>query len=86
MKHPVYTRRNQKLKRWFLFQGYPFTKDLIKEEAGKDIPPLLRGEIWAALLNVGANYETDYLRIDKYTHTTTDRQVIWEQNMEKCGK
>lgn len=65
-----------------LLHGYPFTRDLIIEEAQKDIPPLLRGKIWAALLDVGANYETEYLRIDKYTHTTTDRQI--EVDIPRC--
>lgn len=65
-----------------LLHGYPFTKDLIVEEAKKDVPPLLRGEIWAALLNVEANYDTEYLRIDKFTHTTTDRQI--EVDIPRC--
>ncbi|XP_030758125.1 TBC domain-containing protein kinase-like protein [Sitophilus oryzae] len=65
-----------------LLHGYPFTKDLIIEEAQKDIPPLLRGEIWAALLNVNSLYKMDYLRLDKYSHTTTDRQI--EVDIPRC--
>lgn len=62
-----------------LFKGYPFTRELILKESQKDIPPLLRGEIWAALLNVKANYKRHYMRIDKYTPTNTDRQVYFIQ-------
>ncbi|CAG9765341.1 unnamed protein product [Ceutorhynchus assimilis] len=65
-----------------LLHGYPFTKDLIFEEANKDIPPFLRGEIWATLLNIKANYDIEYLRIDKFTHTTTDRQI--EVDIPRC--
>ena len=35
-----------------LLLGYPHTKDEIRKEALQDIPPTLRGEIWAALLGV----------------------------------
>ncbi|KAL1492194.1 hypothetical protein ABEB36_012677 [Hypothenemus hampei] len=65
-----------------LLHGYPFTSDLIVDEAKKDIPPLLRGEIWAALLSVRSNYATEYMRIDKYTHTSTDRQI--EVDIPRC--
>ncbi|XP_066253583.1 TBC domain-containing protein kinase-like protein isoform X1 [Euwallacea similis] len=65
-----------------LLHGYPFTVNLIREEAKKDIPPLLRGEIWAALLNLKANYQSEYFKIDKYTHTTTDRQI--EVDIPRC--
>lgn len=30
-----------------LLKGYPYTRDLLVEEAKVDIPPLLRGKIWA---------------------------------------
>lgn len=49
---------------------------MIVKEASKDIPPLLRGEVWAALLDIKSDYERQYMRIDKETPTTTDRQVI----------
>lgn len=48
---------------------------MIKKQAEIDIPPLLRGEIWAALLNIRGDFEREYLRIDKETPTVTDRQV-----------
>lgn len=41
-----------------------------------DIPPLLRGEVWAALLGVVGDIEDQYERIDKETPTPTDRQVV----------
>jgi TBC domain-containing protein kinase-like protein len=56
-----------------LLKGYPFTRDLIIEEAKIDIPPLLRGKIWAALLHVIPNGKYD--RIDKITPNSTDRQI-----------
>lgn len=46
---------------------------MIRKEAAKDIPPYLRGPIWACLLDVIpiGSYE----KIDKFTTTSTDRQV-----------
>ena len=35
-----------------LLESYPFSAKLILSEATTDICPLLRGEIWAALLGV----------------------------------
>ncbi|XP_045476153.1 TBC domain-containing protein kinase-like protein [Harmonia axyridis] len=65
-----------------LLHGYPFTKDMIRKEAQKDIPPLLRGEIWAALLDIEADYQKTYIVIDKETVTTTDRQI--EVDIPRC--
>ncbi|XP_044759268.1 TBC domain-containing protein kinase-like protein [Coccinella septempunctata] len=65
-----------------LLHGYPFTKEIIREEAKKDIPPLLRGEIWAALLGIQADYEKNYAVIDKETVTATDRQI--EVDIPRC--
>ncbi|XP_044258848.1 TBC domain-containing protein kinase-like protein isoform X1 [Tribolium madens] len=65
-----------------LLHGYPHTKNMILKEASNDIPPLLRGEIWAALLNIKGDYERQYLRIDKETSTTTDRQI--EVDIPRC--
>ncbi|KAG4070178.1 hypothetical protein HA402_003868 [Bradysia odoriphaga] len=56
-----------------LLKGYPYTRDLIVKEAEKDIPPLLRGHIWACLLGVIEN--GSYESIDKVTPTATDRQI-----------
>ncbi|CAG9823731.1 unnamed protein product [Phaedon cochleariae] len=65
-----------------LLHGYPFTRELIVREAEKDIPPLLRGEIWAALLHVKGDYKSHYMKIDKYSITPTDRQI--EVDIPRC--
>lgn len=56
-----------------LLKGYPYTRERIINESEMDIPPLLRGEIWACLLGVLEN--NSYERIDKWTPTQTDRQI-----------
>lgn len=56
-----------------LLKGYPFTRDRIVEESQTDIPPFLRGRIWACLL--GVLEDSRYERIDKVTPTNTDRQI-----------
>lgn len=62
---------------FFIFsKGYPFTSPILKKEAAIDIPPLVRGEVWAALLGIKGDTEEQYMRIDKETPTPTDRQVI----------
>ncbi|XP_055913652.1 TBC domain-containing protein kinase-like protein [Eupeodes corollae] len=63
-----------------LLKGYPFTADLIEKEAAVDIPPLLRGPIWACLLGVIPNGSYD--KIDKVTPTSTDRQI--EVDIPRC--
>jgi len=57
-------------------QGYPYKKAAILKEARKDIPPLYRGNIWAALLEVDGDVDGKYVAEDKETPTHTDRQVI----------
>lgn len=65
-----------------LLHGDPFTKDLIRQEALKDIPPLLRGEIWVSLLKISPDYKKKFIMIDKETTTTTDRQI--EVDIPRC--
>ncbi|XP_059060026.1 TBC domain-containing protein kinase-like protein [Achroia grisella] len=62
---------------WFhrLLHGYPFTSPYIRAEAEIDIPPLVRGDVWAALLGVVGDIQDQYERIDKETPTPTDRQI-----------
>lgn len=62
---------------WFqrLLHGYPHTAPYIRAEAEIDIPPLVRGDVWAALLGVVGDIEDRYERIDKETPTPTDRQI-----------
>lgn len=50
-------------------------------ESKKDIPPLLRGEVWAALLGVPCDIQDEYAAIDKETETAADRQI----EVCKCG-
>lgn len=45
------------------------------KEAHKDMPPLYRGQLWAVLLGVIGDFESEYTMIDKETVTATDRQV-----------
>lgn len=56
-----------------LLKGYPYTRDRIILESEIDIPPFMRGEIWACLL--GVLDLRAYDQIDKITPTTTDRQI-----------
>lgn len=63
-----------------LLKADPFTHDMIVEQAKIDIPPLLRGLIWACLLNVLPNGKYD--KIDKITPNTTDRQI--EVDIPRC--
>ncbi|XP_075156009.1 TBC domain-containing protein kinase-like protein [Haematobia irritans] len=63
-----------------LLKGYPYTSELIRKESAIDIPPLLRGPIWACLLDVIPN--GSYEKIDKFTPTSTDRQI--EVDIPRC--
>ncbi|ALC49732.1 CG4041 [Drosophila busckii] len=63
-----------------LLQGYPHSAELMQREAAIDIPPLLRGPIWAALLGVLPT--GSYGKIDKCTATSTDRQI--EVDIPRC--
>lgn len=63
-----------------LLKGYPYTRGRIILESETDIPPPLRGEIWACLLGVLEN--NFYERIDKVTPTSTDRQI--EVDIPRC--
>lgn len=65
-----------------LLDGYPYTRDRIVREARIDIPPLLRGKIWAALLGVRGDIQSTYDAIDKESFTQTDRQI--EVDIPRC--
>lgn len=65
-----------------LLQIYPITRNAIIREAHKDIPPPVRGAIWAALLDITGDLESKYERIDKETPTHTDRQI--EVDIPRC--
>jgi len=58
-----------------LLDQYPYSRDEIIKEARMDIPPLLRGQIWAAVLGIKGDFHTEYENWDKDTETPTDRQA-----------
>ncbi|KAG8266729.1 hypothetical protein J6590_065763 [Homalodisca vitripennis] len=62
--------------------GYPYKKAAILKEAHKDVPPLYRGELWAVLLGVVGDIDSQYTAIDKETVTATDRQI--EVDIPRC--
>ncbi|KAG7278552.1 hypothetical protein CRUP_033420, partial [Coryphaenoides rupestris] len=55
--------------------AYPYKKDLIWKDARVDIPPLVRGLAWAALLGIEGDIQAKYDGTDKDTHIPTDRQA-----------
>ncbi|XP_020830389.1 TBC domain-containing protein kinase-like protein isoform X1 [Phascolarctos cinereus] len=65
-----------------LLKAYPYKKNQIWKEARVDIPPLMRGLTWAALLGVEGAIHTKYDAIDKDTPIPTDRQI--EVDIPRC--
>lgn len=65
-----------------LLKAYPFKRNQIWKEARVDIPPLLRGLTWAALLSVEGDIQAKYDAIDKDTQIPTDRQI--EVDIPRC--
>ncbi|MFT7807634.1 TBC domain-containing protein kinase-like protein [Arapaima gigas] len=65
-----------------LLQAYPYKKNHVWKEARVDIPPLLRGLAWAALLGVEGDIQAKYDGIDKDTPIPTDRQI--EVDIPRC--
>ncbi|KAJ3322274.1 hypothetical protein HDV06_003167 [Boothiomyces sp. JEL0866] len=65
--------------RLFLFKSllkkYPQTLASIKQEAVKDIPILLRGQIWAALLEVAGDPNLEYEQYISPTEDPSDKQL-----------
>lgn len=58
-----------------LLRQYPASRKEILHHAKVDIPPLLRGKVWAAVLGVKGDIENDYNQVDKYAPMASDRQV-----------
>ncbi|KAK9766839.1 hypothetical protein K7432_003771 [Basidiobolus ranarum] len=58
-----------------LLRQYPASRDEIIHHAKLDIPPILRGQIWASILGIVGNPEAVYDSFDKESETDTDRQV-----------
>jgi hypothetical protein len=59
-----------------LLRQYPASRKEILHHAKVDIPPLLRGKVWAAVLGVRGDLEYDYDQIDKIVDNGEDKQVI----------
>ncbi|KAJ3046282.1 hypothetical protein HDV00_000095 [Rhizophlyctis rosea] len=73
-KNAIY--QAQRIKRFTkLLYEYPASRDEILREAAVDIPPLWRGRIWAAILEVKGDPDLLYESIDKETETANDRQL-----------
>lgn len=58
-----------------LLLQYPASRAEILHHSKIDIPPLLRGKVWAAILGVVGDYQLVYSDFDKYTEKPTDRQI-----------
>ncbi|KAG6933434.1 TBC1 domain containing kinase [Chelydra serpentina] len=65
-----------------LLKAYPYKKNQVWKEARVDIPPLMRGLTWAALLGVEGAIQAKYDAIDKDTPIPTDRQI--EVDIPRC--
>ncbi|CAG0894600.1 unnamed protein product [Darwinula stevensoni] len=65
-----------------LLQGYPYKRRDLMKEAQVDIPPLYRGHVWAAILDVKGDIQSKYACLDKTTPTFTDRQI--EVDIPRC--
>ncbi|KAG8014732.1 TBC domain-containing protein kinase-like protein, partial [Nibea albiflora] len=65
-----------------LLKAYPYKKTLVWKEARVDIPPLVRGLAWAALLAIEGDIQAKYESTDKDTPIPTDRQI--EVDIPRC--
>ncbi|KAF9149310.1 hypothetical protein BG015_008894 [Linnemannia schmuckeri] len=65
-----------------LLLQYPASRAEILHHSKIDIPPLLRGKVWAAILGVVGDYQQVYSDFDKYTEKPTDRQI--ELDVPRC--
>jgi hypothetical protein len=58
-----------------LLRQYPASRKEIMHHAKVDIPPLLRGKVWAAVLGVKGDLNHVYDGINKFVDMGADRQV-----------
>ncbi|KAG0244495.1 rab-GTPase-TBC domain-containing protein [Mortierella sp. GBAus27b] len=65
-----------------LLLQYPASRSEIVHHSKIDIPPLLRGKVWAAILGVVGDYQEIYTGYDKFTEKPTDRQI--ELDVPRC--
>jgi TBC domain-containing protein kinase-like protein len=70
---------NYQFARWYQFaellQRFPHSLALIRKEASVDIPPILRGLIWGALLEIKGDPRIDYEMYSTEAEHPTDRQL-----------
>ncbi|CAF3339251.1 unnamed protein product [Rotaria sp. Silwood1] len=66
-----------------LLSSYPYQKQRLYTEARKDIPPLYRAYVWAALLGISGNVNDVYNRINKDDITPTVIRQI-EVDIPRC--
>uniref|UniRef100_A0A0K0E5T4 TBC domain-containing protein kinase-like protein n=1 Tax=Strongyloides stercoralis TaxID=6248 RepID=A0A0K0E5T4_STRER len=59
-----------------LLLTYPFTIEILKTECKKDIPPVYRGQLWAALLDVHDDIKIDFDQLDTFPEQPSDRQLM----------
>ncbi|KAG2234896.1 hypothetical protein INT48_000323 [Thamnidium elegans] len=65
-----------------LLRQYPASRREILHHAKVDIPPLLRGKIWAAVLGVRGDLDHAYDKINKCIDMGADRQI--EVDVPRC--
>ncbi|KAJ3254744.1 hypothetical protein HDU77_003940 [Chytriomyces hyalinus] len=65
-----------------IVREFPLSAVELQKEAAIDIPPLLRGIVWACLLGVSPDVNVEYDFIDKNTPTSADRQL--ELDIPRC--
>eukprot|EP00124_Ichthyophonus_hoferi_P001971 Ihof_evm3s120 gene=Ihof_evmTU3s120 len=58
-----------------LLKGYPYSIPAIRREAHIDVPPPVRGQVWAALLGVCGDVDEAYRLVDTTTPHPIDRQI-----------
>lgn len=57
-------------------RAFPYAKERLQFEASKDIPPVYRGQIWAALLDVYSEDACDeFANVDCVSEQISDRQL-----------
>ncbi|KAJ3232164.1 hypothetical protein HDU81_003264 [Chytriomyces hyalinus] len=70
------------LKFKLIVREFPLSAVELQKEAAIDIPPLLRGIVWACLLGISPDVNVEYDFIDKNTPTSADRQL--ELDIPRC--
>uniref|UniRef100_A0AC35U7P7 TBC domain-containing protein kinase-like protein n=1 Tax=Rhabditophanes sp. KR3021 TaxID=114890 RepID=A0AC35U7P7_9BILA len=58
-----------------LLDAFPYSSHMLKTECKKDIPPVYRGALWSALLNVNDSVYIDFKQLNTYAEHPADRQL-----------